>query len=260
MVNVSRCTVFAQTTDKDKLPPMVNEPNQAEIDAETARRLREAAQERRDQQKPRNTLVDLLRAGYTNDNPNCFCQCGKFCPKADACIPVRGEIHQPFWTLREVATPRGRGWVGVLYDPQEQRFRVTALRGITYPTPCRAAQEVMIAALQHPEFPIRFDQNQFCKVDLGPVEQGIAQQLYDMGYDLFLRHIAAPDLRHPVMEAGYRAAQAEAEAAISEKDPGFVWLVGIIDPNDANYVPFQMPKEAYTDVRAERDRDDYVGA
>ena len=38
---------LTQTTDKGKLPPLQDEPNQAEIDAETARRLREAAQERR---------------------------------------------------------------------------------------------------------------------------------------------------------------------------------------------------------------------
>jgi hypothetical protein len=32
---------------KDELPPMKDEENQAEIDAEAARRLREAAEERR---------------------------------------------------------------------------------------------------------------------------------------------------------------------------------------------------------------------
>jgi len=36
---------------KDKIPPMTNEPNQAEIDAEAARILREAAQERKDKKK-----------------------------------------------------------------------------------------------------------------------------------------------------------------------------------------------------------------
>lgn len=172
------------------------------------------------------SLANLLRGGYANDNPACFCQCGKFCPAADACAPVKGEIHQPYWTLREVATGRGRQWMGVLYDPQSERFKVGHLNGITYPTPCRAAEEVMLAALRHPEFPIRLDRNQFCQVDLAPVEQKIARRLYDMGYDLFLRHIEQPDLRHPLIEAGYLAAQAEAEAAISDKEPGFVWLVG----------------------------------
>ena len=33
--------------NKNELPPMKNEENQAEIDAECARRLREAAEERR---------------------------------------------------------------------------------------------------------------------------------------------------------------------------------------------------------------------
>lgn len=56
MTNVSRYPVFAQT-DKDKLPPMQNEPNQAEIDAESARRLREAAQERRDQQQKKQFVT-----------------------------------------------------------------------------------------------------------------------------------------------------------------------------------------------------------
>lgn len=185
---------------------------------------------------PSFDLVKALRSGYANDNPLCFCQCGKFCPKADACIPVKGEIHQPFWTLREVATGRGRAWVGVLYDPQEERLRVTALAGISYATPCKAAEQVMIAALRHPEFPIRFDQNQFCQVDLGPVERQIAQRLYDMGYTMFVDQ-AAPDFRHPLIEAGYRAAQAEAEAAIAEKEPGFTWDLSTVSTVPAGVVP-----------------------
>ncbi len=61
MTNVSRYPVFAQTDSKDKLPPMVNEPNQAEIDRETARQLREAAEQRRDQQ--RKQFVTVTRDG-----------------------------------------------------------------------------------------------------------------------------------------------------------------------------------------------------
>lgn len=206
---------------------------------------------------PSLDLVKTLRAGFANDNPLCFCQCGKFCPKADACIPVKGEIHQPFWTLREVATGRGRAWVGVLYDPQEQRLRVTALAGIAYPTPCKAAEQVMIAALRHPEFPIRLDQNQFCQVDLAPVERQIAQRLWDMGYTMFVDHDSAgsssdrlPSLtsassvessRHPLIEAGYNAAQAEAEAAISEKDPGFTWDLSTVSTVSAGVMP-QCPQ------------------
>lgn len=56
MLNVSQYPVFAQT-DKDKLPPLKDEPNQAEIDRESARILKEAAQERRDQQKKFVTVV-----------------------------------------------------------------------------------------------------------------------------------------------------------------------------------------------------------
>ncbi len=185
---------------------------------------------------PSLDLVKALRASYANDNPNCFCQCGKFCPAADACIPVRGEIHQPFWTLREVTGPRGRGWVGALYDPQEKRFQVGHLNGITYPTPCQAAEQVMLAALRHPLHPIRLDQNQFCTVDLASVEAKIAQKLYDMGYDMFLRQ-GVPDLRHPLIEAGYLAAKAEAEAAISEKDPGFTWDLSTVATVPAGVVP-----------------------
>lgn len=170
-------------------------------------------------------LVKALRAGWANDNPACFCQCGKFCPNADACIPVQGAIHQPYWTLREVATPGGRRWAGCLWDPQEERFRVTMLYGIAYPTPCRAAEEVMLAALRHPGTPIRFDRNQFCKVDLASVEAKIAQRLWDWGYTIFLDSGNTGDLRHPLQVAGYEAAQAEAEAAIADKEPGFVWLV-----------------------------------
>lgn len=235
MANVSRRGQFAQTDRKDKLPPLVDEPNQAEIDAETARRLREAAQERQ-QQKPRSSLVSLLRGGYANDNPHCFCQCGKFCPSADACIPVQGEIHQPFWTLREVATGRGRQWVGALYDPQAARFQVTALHGVTYPTPCQAAEQVMLAALRHPVHPIRLDRNEFCAVDLANVERQIAQKLWDMGYTMFVDQ-AAPDLRHPLIEAGYLAAKAEAEAAIMDKEPGFTWDLSTVSTVPAAIVP-----------------------
>lgn len=169
-------------------------------------------------------LVKALRAGWANDNPACFCQCGKFCPGAEACIPVQGEIHQPYWTLREVRTPKGRAWAGCLYDPQEERMIVHTLYGRAYPTPCDAADLVLTHALNTQTHPIRFDRNQFCTVDLAPIEQQLAQRLYDIGYGYFLTGDEGPR-RHPLIEAGYQAAQAEAEAAIADKDPGFVWIV-----------------------------------
>jgi len=209
-----------------------------------------------------NPLVAQLRAGYANDNPACFCQCGKFCPSANACIPVRGEVHQPYWTLREVATGRGRAWTPCLYDPQEPRFLVHTLYGRFYTTPCAAADALVVHTLRTQTHPIRLDHGQFCRVDLSGVERQMAQALYDAGYALFLEHVDTPDLRHPLMVAGYAAAQAEAEAAIADKEPGFVWTVSTqtIDPDDANYVPFQMPKEAYASVLAAEDREDWVGA
>jgi hypothetical protein len=170
-------------------------------------------------------LVKALRAGWANDNPNCFCQCGKVCPNADACIPVQGEIHQPYWTLREVRNQRGRMWAGCLFDPQQGKFVVTMLYGIAYETPCKAAEKVMVEALRSPNTPIRFDHNQFCTVDLAPVEEKIAQRLYDWGYNAFLDDREESDMRHPLQQAGWDAARQEAEAAIAEKDPGFVWIV-----------------------------------
>jgi hypothetical protein len=169
------------------------------------------------------TLVNLLRGGYANDNPACFCQCGKFCPGADACIPVQGQIHQPYWTLREAITPRGRQWAGCLYDPQESRFLVHTLYGNAYVTPCAAANVVVAHALRAKTHPLRFDQGQFCKVDLTQVEQGIAQRLFEMGYGAFLDQETVARFPHPLIAAGYRAAQDEAEAAIMDKEPGFVW-------------------------------------
>jgi hypothetical protein len=152
------------------------------------------------------TLVNLLRGGYANDNPACFCQCGKFCPGADACIPVQGQIHQPYWTLREAITPRGH-----------------TLYGNAYVTPCAAANVVVAHALRAKTHPLRFDQGQFCKVDLTQVEQGIAQRLFEMGYGAFLDQETVARFPHPLIAAGYRAAQDEAEAAIMDKEPGFVW-------------------------------------
>ena len=98
----------------------------------------------------------------------------------------------------------------------------------------------MIAALRHPEFPMRFDQSQFCQVDLGPVERQIAQRLYNMGYTMFVDQ-TVPDFRHPLIEAGYLAAQAEAEAAISEKDPGFTWDLSTVSIVPAGVMP-QCPQ------------------
>ena len=58
MNNLTHCLVFAQTdANQEKLPPMTDEPNQAAIDAEAARRLREAARERREQGKTRFVTV-----------------------------------------------------------------------------------------------------------------------------------------------------------------------------------------------------------
>lgn len=37
--------------NKDKLPPLTDEPNQAEIDAEQARRLRETVKDREQEKK-----------------------------------------------------------------------------------------------------------------------------------------------------------------------------------------------------------------
>lgn len=169
-------------------------------------------------------LVKALRAGWANNNPHCFCQCGKFCPSANACIPVKGEVHQPYWTLREARTPKGRGWAGCLYDPQEERMIVHTLYGRLYPTPCDAADLVLAHALNTQTHPVRFDHNQFCTADLAAIEQRLAQRLYDIGYGMFLLDDTS-DRRHPLIEAGYQAAQAEAEAAIVDKEPGFVWVL-----------------------------------
>lgn len=43
--------VLSLSKEKEQLPPMKNEPNQAQIDAAQAAKLREAAQERRDKDK-----------------------------------------------------------------------------------------------------------------------------------------------------------------------------------------------------------------
>lgn len=169
-------------------------------------------------------LVKLLRGGYAVSDPHCFCQCGKFCPSANACIPVKGEVHQPYWTLREVRTAKGRAWAGCLYDPQEERLIVHTLYGRVYPTPCAAADLVLAHALNTQTHPIRFDHTQFCTVDLAAIEQRLAQRLYDIGYGMFLLDDTS-DRRHPLIEAGYQAAQAEAEAAIVDKEPGFVWVL-----------------------------------
>jgi hypothetical protein len=47
--------------DKEELPPMTDEPNQAEIDAEQARRLREATEKRKEEKMTVSELIHTLR-------------------------------------------------------------------------------------------------------------------------------------------------------------------------------------------------------
>lgn len=207
-------------------------------------------------------LVNLLRGGYATEDAQCFCQCGKFCPNRDACAPVRGEVHQPYWTLRERATANGRAWAGCLYDPQATRYIVHTLFARWYPTPCQAVDVLAEQAVRTQQYPIRLDLAG-AEIELVAIEQRLAQRLYDAGYALFLEQVATPDLRHPLLAAGYQTAKADAEAAIADKDPGFSWDLtapsAVSWNSDANYVPFQHPAEAYVDVRVARDRSDHVG-
>lgn len=180
-------------------------------------------------------LVNALRGGYATENPLCFCQCGKFCPKGDACAPVRGEVRQPDRTIRETATPQGRAWTGCLYDPQAQRYTVHTLFGRWYPTPCAAVDVMLTQALRTQQYPIRLDLAG-TDVELTAIEQRAAQKLWDMGYTMFVDQ-TVPDFRHPLIEAGYNAAQAEAAAAISEKDPGFTWDLSTVSTVPAGVMP-----------------------
>lgn len=127
----------------------------------------------------RAVAVNRLRAAYANSNPACFCQCGKFCPGADACTPAIGETHQPFWTLREVNSPRGHAWAGILWDPAAQRPIVHTLFGRLYATPCQAAAALLRQAMQSAQYPIRLDHDEFVTVDLAAIEERLAEQFVE---------------------------------------------------------------------------------
>lgn len=159
-------------------------------------------------------LVQALRSAYANTNPQCYCTCGKFCPAADACTPRRGEIHQPYFTIREAQARTGSQWFVILYDPQAGH--ILPLNGKAYPTPCQAAKVAALTSGRERRHPVDIQKAvQFCQspVEWANVERQTAQFIYDAGRALYERNPNVRVFDHPLEERGYSDARAEVSSA-----------------------------------------------
>lgn len=180
-------------------------------------------------------LVKALRGVNANDDPRRHCECGKFCPLADACMPRVGEIHQPFYTIAERGGEQST-WSVILHDPQKNHTYPLSTKAFT--SPCQAALAAAKLSGHQKSHPVRIaEAHQFCKSQMNWValEERTAQTLYDAGVDLWLRTsfgmVGRVRFEHPLIELGYQAAMAEANAVIDETDSlmskgeGMVWVL-----------------------------------
>jgi len=129
-----------------------------------------------------NTLVNALRGAFRNEDPRFYCECGKYCPNADACQPKRGEVHQPYYAVAEIKGATRSAWTFILFDPQKSW--TYKLNQATYTSPCEAATAAARHAFQTKRHPVRIDRSaQFCTSEVAweVVERKVAQALADAG-------------------------------------------------------------------------------
>lgn len=89
-------------------------------------------------------LVKALRNAFVKDATH-YCQCGQYCPLADACIPRTDAIREPYYTIERHAVATGYRWTAFLYDPEKDyKFRKS---NQSYPSPCAAGHNAARQAL-----------------------------------------------------------------------------------------------------------------
>ena len=152
-------------------------------------------------------LVNTLREAFAITDRRCFCQCGKFCPTANACIPVAGPVHSPYYTIIEREHAGRRRWSVVLFDPQTARLY--PLNSQWHTSPCQAARAGLRMSMEHsPRRPLRLDlagRHGETTIDWSVLELQLAEGLVERGRVLATG--ATPkSFAHPLIEAGYYAA------------------------------------------------------
>lgn len=89
-------------------------------------------------------LVKALRNAFAKDGQH-YCQCGQYCPLADACIPRTDPINEPYYTIERHQSAVGYRWTAFLYDPEKgYKFRKS---NQSYGSPCQAAHNAARQAL-----------------------------------------------------------------------------------------------------------------
>lgn len=168
---------------------------------------------------PSDFLVNTLRAAnaHTNDH---FCQCGKFCPNGNACMPLVGEIESPYTAIAEKTNIRGiRYWAAFSHDPNADKAFIH--NNQWYDSPCRAADAALRIA-QHNGYQLRLDKadrHGELTIDIAILERKLATDLYKQGYDAYLDQQPIGQNPHPLTTMGYNAARNETTAVIAENAP-----------------------------------------
>lgn len=174
---------------------------------------------------PNNTAaVNALRNSFKIESAKARCQCGKWCPLADACLPVSGPVHQPYISVKEATGLNGASWAAFQYDPEAKRLYTLTNRW--YDTPCAASE----AALYHStstRSPLRLDlveqHSGQTRIDWTAMEAKLAADLYAQGYAAYIDandadQVNGRSFAHPVQQLGWDRAQADTERAFAEAD------------------------------------------
>lgn len=121
-------------------------------------------------------LVKVLRSGFTKDGKH-YCQCGQYCPKANACIPRTDAVQEPYYTIQRHAVANGYRWSVLMWDPEKEfAYRKT---NQTWPSPCQAAHSAAKQALREGRN-VRLDLAvDVANFDLGALEVKVATELYE---------------------------------------------------------------------------------
>lgn len=153
-------------------------------------------------------LAQALREAFAITDRRCFCQCGKFCPTANACIPVAGPVHSPYYTIIEREHAGRRRWSVVLFDPQTARLY--PLNSQWHTSPCQAARAGLRMSMEHsPRRPLRLDlagRHGETTIDWSVIELRLAEGLVERGRVLAMDAAPKSSFAHPLIEAGYYAA------------------------------------------------------
>lgn len=177
-------------------------------------------------------LVQALRGAFALTDRRHYCQCGKFCPTANACIPVAGPAHSPYYSVAERADVAGRRrWAAFLYDPQKEQ--IYPLNNHWYFSPCDAARAALRLSMTHsPRRPLRLDlvtAHGETTIDWSVLEAQLAGELYAEGQRRAAAGQVPVAFAHPLIELGY----IESLRSITDEQPAttetYAWALAQLE-------------------------------